>query len=760
MAPRRAGTWLLLAATLRALGAAAHDATEAQAGAATQLEANVHWVRPETGHIAWGIGRAYVSSDSEPGQQVISYRITSLIRGGLGLHVLRGGSCKDTTTWGPRLWNSSTNAHDPWADLAIPFDIRGLMQGTSHVTTGLALQDLSRALLVLTNREGEPYGCGRLHDMKTSQTPCYTEDEWRAQSMLNFSGAFERCGPELICPQGHRICEDFCMLDDECERYPLRVCDGTTQKCRHKFVFEAVPGVDVGVAFLFLFISGMALSAGIGGGGLYVPLLMLVLGFSVREATALSQACLAGGATTNLLYTMRQQHPSQPKPAIDYDLVLVMGPNLLIGALLGSALNASAPSWLILTLLLVILVLAAYEALKKARALWRAEQEQARHGVRPGAARLANNPIERLLSCCCRRRYAPFEDCQMGHPDKPPDRVIGAAGHCEGHCYAVALPVALRDASPEAKQWRPCGAVPMTSPGADCLQECNHRRELDSEFVDVELDDKSVDGESRDTSSDVVASQESMRQPQFPKGKLLLLAGMWLVTVASVFARGGRAAEGLVPYCSVGYWLLALLTAAVLAALAFLGAWRAVRKQQTQGLCLNSVVLSPKVCGSEASDSAADGELNWTPSLARKIALGSLLAGTFAALCGIGGGMVMGPILLRLGFPPKVQSATTGTTLFVVSTSTALAFLVQGIAPKGYALFLAASTGIGALSGKAVVGWLVKRSGHESLLSFILGGIIALSVIVMGITGSIDVANDIREGTDMLFQGFCSASEY
>merc|ERR1712176_1175040 len=135
------------------------------------------------------------------------------------------------------------------------------------------------------------------------------------------------------------------------------------------------------------------------------------------------------------------------------------------------------------------------------------------------------------------------------------------------------------------------------------------------------------------------------------------------------------------------------------------------------------------------------------------------MGGAVAALCGIGGGMVMGPILLNLGFAPQVQSATTATTLFVMSTSTCIAFLVAGTAPPDFSFWLAFATGLGAVFGKAVIGWLVKKFRRPSLIMFLLGGIISLSVIVMFITGVIDIANDIQQGKDMLFSGFCSEDE-
>merc|ERR1712187_215868 len=130
-----------------------------------------------------------------------------------------------------------------------------------------------------------------------------------------------------------------------------------------------------------------------------------------------------------------------------------------------------------------------------------------------------------------------------------------------------------------------------------------------------------------------------------------------------------------------------------------------------------------------------------------------------AALCGIGGGMIMGPKLLDLGVIPQGQSATTATTLFVMSSSTAIAFLVQGSAPFDYAIFLASATGVGAVFGKVVVGWVVKKFRRPSLIIFLLGGIILASVIIMAITGTIDVVNDIRHGRNLLFRGLCSAGD-
>lgn len=124
---------------------------------------------------------------------------------------------------------------------------------------------------------------------------------------------------------------------------------------------------------MFAFISALALSAGIGGGGFFVPLLVLILGFDVHASTALSQACLAGGSITATAYSVQAAHPSGHGPVIDWKLLLITNPSLLLGSLCGSFLNKSMPEIGILVLLDVVLVYAFYTTIRKAVNAWRRE---------------------------------------------------------------------------------------------------------------------------------------------------------------------------------------------------------------------------------------------------------------------------------------------------------------------------------------------------------------------------------------------------
>ncbi len=84
----------------------------------------------------------------------------------------------------------------------------------------------------------------------------------------------------------------------------------------------------------FLVVLGLlvAASGGIGGGGILVPLLILVYGFSPKHAIALSNFCIVGSSITNMVMNLSKRHPDANRPLVDWDLILVMEPLTMAGA--------------------------------------------------------------------------------------------------------------------------------------------------------------------------------------------------------------------------------------------------------------------------------------------------------------------------------------------------------------------------------------------------------------------------------------------
>ena len=54
---------------------------------------------------------------------------------------------------------------------------------------------------------------------------------------------------------------------------------------------------------------------------------------------ALSNLTIVGGALANFAFNVSRRHPGGDKPLIDWDLIMVMEPTTILGALLGSYIN-------------------------------------------------------------------------------------------------------------------------------------------------------------------------------------------------------------------------------------------------------------------------------------------------------------------------------------------------------------------------------------------------------------------------------------
>ena len=90
--------------------------------------------------------------------------------------------------------------------------------------------------------------------------------------------------------------------------------------------------------FAILVGSMIAAGGGLGGGGVFVPIYILVLSFSTKNAAALSQATILGGSIVNLIMNWRSHHPKRPhRPLTDFPTLLVFEPMLLVGTVLGTS---------------------------------------------------------------------------------------------------------------------------------------------------------------------------------------------------------------------------------------------------------------------------------------------------------------------------------------------------------------------------------------------------------------------------------------
>ncbi|TQD91558.1 hypothetical protein C1H46_022853 [Malus baccata] len=112
---------------------------------------------------------------------------------------------------------------------------------------------------------------------------------------------------------------------------------------------------------------------GVGGGGIFVPMLTLIIGFDEKSSTAISNCMITGGAAATVFYNLRLRHPTLDLPIIDYDLALLVQPMLMLGISIGVSFNVIFANWMITVLLMIFFIGTSTKAFLKGVETWKKE---------------------------------------------------------------------------------------------------------------------------------------------------------------------------------------------------------------------------------------------------------------------------------------------------------------------------------------------------------------------------------------------------
>ncbi|RZC15609.1 Sulfite exporter TauE/SafE family protein 3 isoform B [Glycine soja] len=112
---------------------------------------------------------------------------------------------------------------------------------------------------------------------------------------------------------------------------------------------------------------------GVGGGGIFVPMLSLIIGFDPKSSTAISKCMIMGAAVSTVYYNLKLRHPTLNMPIIDYDLALLIQPMLMLGISIGVVFNVVFPDWIVTILLIVLFLGTSTKAFFKGVETWKKE---------------------------------------------------------------------------------------------------------------------------------------------------------------------------------------------------------------------------------------------------------------------------------------------------------------------------------------------------------------------------------------------------
>ncbi|KAF5728999.1 hypothetical protein HS088_TW21G01156 [Tripterygium wilfordii] len=143
-------------------------------------------------------------------------------------------------------------------------------------------------------------------------------------------------------------------------------------------------GAPMVMAGILCFIAASISSAGgIGGGGLFIPILMILAGLDLKTASSFSAFMVTGGSTANFICNLFIRSAKfGGKGLIDYDIALLSEPCMLLGVSAGVICNRVFPEWLITILFVVFLAWSTFKTCRNGILLWKFESEQViRNGI-------------------------------------------------------------------------------------------------------------------------------------------------------------------------------------------------------------------------------------------------------------------------------------------------------------------------------------------------------------------------------------------
>ena len=143
----------------------------------------------------------------------------------------------------------------------------------------------------------------------------------------------------------------------------LRRASASEESMNTVFSLSSNDLIGISLAALGLMIAA---GGGIGGGGMLVPVFVLVLKLSPDLAVPLSNATIFGGAIANVIINAPKRHPETDRPLIDFDLIMILEPLTIAGALLGAHLNVLLPNSVIMLCLVILLSYTSWKTGSKA----------------------------------------------------------------------------------------------------------------------------------------------------------------------------------------------------------------------------------------------------------------------------------------------------------------------------------------------------------------------------------------------------------
>mmetsp|Transcript_16709 Transcript_16709/g.25240 ORF Transcript_16709/g.25240 Transcript_16709/m.25240 type:complete len:562 (-) Transcript_16709:41-1726(-) len=456
----------------------------------------------------------------------------------------------------------------------------------------------------------------------------------------------------------------------------------------------------------------IAAGGGIGGGGILVPIYILVMGFSPKHAIPLSNITVFGGAVANTLLNASKRHPLADRPLVDWDLILVMEPLTIGGALLGAFLNKVLPDAFIVVMLVVLLSFTAYKSLTKAMKMYKLETLH----MKQHQAVAADDDDEEEEG---------YVEMSVNHHKN--EQPVVEAKHSAGE------PLVMDEKDPELINT--CSAC--TNDVVSTTDELPPTQ--------TQSDGLMTDDFDQEAALKVILEEER----HVPMTNITILVALFVVVLFINIMKGGGAFESPIGIeCGgPGFWAANALMLLWIVLVSIRARSYLVQRYYQKQQCRYPYV---------------EGDIQWDAKATIVYPLLCMLAGFFAGMFGIGGGIVKGPLMLAMGVHPAVSSASSACMILFTSFTATTSFVVFGLLQLDYAGVCVALGFVATVVGQLVLNALMKKYQRNSYIAFSIGVVVLLSAILMTIQGLVSMTESgvVEAGENSGGGGVCGVSSH
>jgi len=459
----------------------------------------------------------------------------------------------------------------------------------------------------------------------------------------------------------------------------------------------------------------LAVGGGIGPGAILVALYIIVMDFPAKHAIPLSCVTGLGGSIATLTLNFHKRHPLTDRPLIDWDLLLIMEPITLLGAITGTYLNKILPERIIVTMLVLLLSVISHHTLKKARKMHRAETTYIkRFQWAKAKEENKNKQLEEthLTSSRLAEADPPFVPRVLSTPKQSTNNE-----DLDSSTNKLVTPDNAKERKNKETVTPPRSSSKSSfnvSPFKRSSFGVSPFRKSPFKYPTIEVQIK--DAES--VKSSIIVEEAD----PLPQNKITYIFTMFLFVIATNTFKGGGSFEsplGIV--CgSVPFWIVEIITASWLLGCTYLAGMYLLRRHAIK---------------EEVGFDYVTGDIRWDVRTIVIYPSVCMIAGIVSGMFGIGSAIITAPTMIGIGINPSVAAATSGCMNFFTSLAATSSFVVLGALIPDYAITCFIMGFGSTYFGRYIMTQASKKRGRRldrhSYIAYSMGIVVLISALLM-----------------------------